>query len=174
MADIQEPVAENLHARLATTGITKKLNASSSVSVRTAVRDQRGILRGGSFGEEDLTTFTAFLPRRACECAIACARAAKKSGGTRRSVAGDSTGVGKVPLPAVEVSSKKTVPAGGWRFTSPLLLPNVPLPAVEASEKETLPPLLKSPLPAVEFPKKRINVNPPWLKNLPLPAVELS
>ena len=116
MADIQEPVAENLHARLATTGITKKLNASSSVSVRTAVRDQRGILRGGSFAEEDLTTFAAFLPSLARDGAIACARTAKKIGGTRCSVGADSTEVGKSAIVRGR-SVGEIYSAGGWLAT---------------------------------------------------------
>ena len=66
------------------------------------------------------------------------------------------------------------MPAGGWRFLSPLLVEKVPLPALEASEKEIVPPLKNVPLPAVEFPKKRINVIPPELKKPASPAVELS
>ena len=94
-ADIKEAVAEKLHTRLATTGIIKKINASSSISVRIAVRDQRGIGCGGSLAEADPTTVAAFVPRLACEGAIACARVASKTGGTRRSIASLATGVGK-------------------------------------------------------------------------------
>src|SRR5439155_26512867 len=103
-ADVHEAVAKNLHARLTTTGITKKLNASSSVSGRAAVRNQRSVTRGRSVAELDATTFTAFLPRRAYEDAIACGRVVRKKGETWRTIVSVGTGLGKVPLPALEVS----------------------------------------------------------------------
>src|SRR5882724_6310954 len=72
----------------------------------------------------------------------------------------------KLPLAALEPLENKTPP--------PSSTVKVPLPALEASEKDIRPLLKNVPLPAVELPKKRINVNPPLLRKPLLPAVELS
>src|SRR5438094_36721 len=45
-ADVQERVAENLHARRAATGIIAKINGAPSASARAAVGNQRGVARG--------------------------------------------------------------------------------------------------------------------------------
>ena len=65
----------------------------------------------------------------------------------------------KVPLPAVELLKKNTLPPIA-PLTAPPLLVKVPLPAVEVSKNSVWPP--NAPLTA-----------PPLLVKVPLPAVEV-